>query len=93
MRKNLFLLSASALAYLDYGHFPTSQTKIDFTLPKISKFKSSVTKQTKKNKKSRLKEHRAKQARKINYQNQKKGIKNPTHKLSKTHKSWKDNYG
>lgn len=89
MRKRLFALTAFAYVM----SINTCHVKDDFhfpEIPRVSKKHSSRRKLSRKQIKARNREKRAKQARKINYQNQKKGIVNPNNYLSKTHKSWKD---
>lgn len=87
MRSGFFLAATSLLFTYEANY----SCELKFEIPKLNPFKRSLKNQpTKKQKKARAKECKAKQARKINYQNQKKGIVNPNHHLSKTHKSWKD---
>lgn len=76
LKGRLFLLGCLALT-INTSHFDKDIVKLDLSVPRYNS-KRKRPQLSKKQRKARAKEFRAKQARKINYKNQKSGIINPS---------------
>jgi hypothetical protein len=76
LKGRFFLLGCLALI-TNTSHFDKDIVKLDLSVPRWDR-QRKTPRLTKKQRKARAKEFRAKQARKINYKNQKSGIINPS---------------